>query len=182
VTEGLEANVLNVINLILGGALLVAGRKLFWLFVGAAGFVTGIQLATRFWQGPDLLAIVVGLVVGVIFALLAIFLQALVIGIAGFLIGGYVLTVLATMLGMDLTGIITWVVYLVGGVLGVLLVSFLFDWALITLSSLAGAALVIQAFTPQGAAGGILFFILFLLGVVIQGAVLRYERGAVATG
>ena len=40
---------LNVINLILGGALLVAGRKLFWLFVGAAGFVTGIQLATRFW-------------------------------------------------------------------------------------------------------------------------------------
>lgn len=48
---------LNLINLILGGALLVAGRKLFWLFVGAAGFVTGIQLATRFWQGSDVLAI-----------------------------------------------------------------------------------------------------------------------------
>ena len=74
---------LNLINLVLGSALLIAGRRLFWLFVGAAGFVTGIQLATRFWQGPDILAIIVGLVVGVIFALLAIFLQALVIGIAG---------------------------------------------------------------------------------------------------
>jgi len=86
---------LIVINLILGVALLVAGRKLFWLFVGAAGFVTGIQLATWFWQGPELLAIVIGLVVGVIFALLAIFLQGVAIGIAGFLAGGYILTVLA---------------------------------------------------------------------------------------
>jgi len=47
---------LSVISLILGVALLVAGRKLFWLFVGAAGFVTGMQLATssgkarNYWQ------------------------------------------------------------------------------------------------------------------------------------
>jgi len=167
---------LNVINLILGSALLIAGRKLFWLFVGAAGFVTGIQLATRFWQGPELLAIIVGLVVGVIFALLAIFLQALVIGIAGFLSGGYILTVLAAMLGIEVTGVTTWIVYIIGGLIGLLLVSFLFDWALITLSSLAGASLIIQSFGPQGAMGGLLFFVLFILGVLIQGSILRRER------
>jgi len=177
----LEVKMLGVINLILGGALLLAGRKLFWLFVGAAGFLTGMQLATRFWQGPDLLAIIVGLVIGVIFALLAIFLQALVIGIAGFLIGGYVLTVLATMLSIDVTGVMTWVIYAVGGVSGLILVSFLFDWAIITLSSLAGASLIIQSVFPQGvqsAAGGILFFILFIIGVLIQGSILRRERAA----
>jgi hypothetical protein len=167
---------LNVINLILGGALLVAGRKLFWLFVGAAGFVTGIQLATRFWQGSDILALIVGLVIGVIFALLAIFFQALVIGVAGFLIGAYVLTVLAAMLGIDGGGATTWIIYIVGGVLGLILVSFLFDWALITLSSLAGASLITQAFFPQGATGGILFFVLFIAGVLIQGSILRRER------
>lgn len=171
---------LNVINLILGGALLVAGRKLFWLFVGAAGFVTGIQLATRFWQGSDVLAIVIGLAIGVIFALLAIFLQALAIGIAGFLAGGYILTVLAAMLGIDVTGAVTWIVYIAGGVLGVILVSFLFDWALITLSSLAGAALIVQAFFAEGAVGGLLFFILFLAGVIIQGLIFRRQK-AVAT-
>jgi hypothetical protein len=169
---------LNLINLILGGALLIAGRKLFWLFVGAAGFVTGIQLATRFWQGSDVLVIVAGLVLGVIFALLAIFLQAIVIGIAGFLSGGYILTVLATMLGMDLTGATAWVIYIVGGILGLILVSVLFDWALITLSSLAGASLIVQAFSSEGATGGLIFFILVIVGVAIQGSILRRERVA----
>jgi hypothetical protein len=168
---------LNVINLLLGGALLLAGRKLFWLFVGAAGFVTGIQLATRFWQGPEWLAIVIGLVIGMIFALLAVFLQAALIAIAGFLTGGYVLTVLASMLGLQVSGMTTWIVYVLGGILGVVLVSFLFDWALITLSSLAGAALIVQAFDPQG---GIVFLILFFLGVLIQGTILRRERAAAA--
>jgi len=167
---------LNIINLILGSALLVAGRKLFWLFVGAAGFVTGIQLTTRFWQGSDVLAIIAGLVLGVIFALLAIFLQAMVIGIAGFLSGGYVLTVLVSMLGIDVTGSMTWVIYIIGGVIGLILVSVLFDWALITLSSLAGASLIIQVFSPQGAAGGLLFFILFIAGVILQGSILRREK------
>ncbi|HET9907453.1 MAG TPA: hypothetical protein VFQ23_12445, partial [Anaerolineales bacterium] len=85
----------GLINILLGGALLLAGRKLFWLFVGAIGFVTGLQFATSFWQGPDNLALVFGLIVGVIFALLAVFLQSIAIGIAGFFAGGYVLTALA---------------------------------------------------------------------------------------
>jgi hypothetical protein len=167
---------LSLFNLILGGALLIAGRKLFWLFVGAAGFVTGVQLATRFWQGPDILALIAGLMIGVIFALLAIFPQALVIGIAGFLIGAYVLTVPATMLGMDVTGATTWIIYITGGILGLILVSFLFDWALITLSSLAGASLITQAFFPQGDTGVVIFFVLFIAGVLIQGSILRRER------
>jgi hypothetical protein len=167
---------LNLINLVLGGALLVAGRRLFWLFVGAAGFLTGVQLATRFWQEPNVPSILVGLVVGVLFALLAIFVQALVIGLAGFLIGGYILTVVATMLGIDLAAITTWIVYIVGGLVGLVLVRFLFDWAIITLSSLAGALLIVQGLFPQGNAGGILFLILFVAGVLIQGSILRWQR------
>ncbi|HEX2996121.1 MAG TPA: hypothetical protein VHP14_14950 [Anaerolineales bacterium] len=170
---------LNVVNLILGGALLAAGRKLFWLFVGVAGFVTGIQLATRFWQGSDTLTLVIGLAVGVIFALLAIFLQTIAIGIAGFFAGAYVLTMLAGMLGIG-EGMVFWVVYIVGGILGVILVVFLFDWALITLSSLAGASLIVQAFAPN-AIGGLLFFVLFLAGVLFQGTLLRRGRTVAAS-
>lgn len=168
---------LNLVNIILGGALLVAGRKLFWLFVGAAGFVTGMQLATRFSQSSEGLAIIIGLVIGLIFALLAIFLQRIAIAIAGFLAGGYILTVLAGMLGLD-AGAFVWIVYVIGGIIGVILVSLLFDWALITLSSLAGASLVVQGLFPQNATGGLIFIILFIIGVVIQGSVLRYERQA----
>lgn len=176
VSKFLEVEMLNVIYLLLGSALLLAGRKLFWLFVGAAGFVTGIQLTSRVWQGSDLLAIIVGLVIGVIFALLAIALQGLLIGIAGFLIGIYILGTLVAMLGINLAGPTAWVAYGIGGVIGLILVSFLFDWALITLSSLSGASLIVQAFFPQPAAGGTLFFILFILGILVQGAILRSQR------
>ena len=168
---------LNLVNVILGSALLVAGRKLFWLFVAAAGFVTGMQLATHFTQSSEGLAIMIGLVIGLIFALLAIFLQRIAIAIAGFLAGGYILTALAGMLGMD-TGAFVWIMYVIGGIIGVILVSLLFDWALITLSSLAGASLVIESLFPQNATGRLIFIILFIIGVVIQGSVLRYERQA----
>jgi len=92
---------LNLVNIILGGALLVAGRTLFWLFVGAAGFVTGMQLATRFTQSSEGPAIIIGLVIGLIFALLAIFLQRIAITIAGFLAGGYILTAMRCRSGLD---------------------------------------------------------------------------------
>lgn len=166
---------LNLANVILGGILLVAGRKLFWLFVGAIGFITGMQLASGFAQTSEGLAIIIGLVLGLVFALLAIFLQRIAIAIAGFFAGGYVLTVLAAMLGLDFGGF-GWIIYVIGGILGVILVSLLFDWALITLSSLAGASLVVQGLFPQSGIGGLIFFIIFVIGLVIQGSVLRYER------
>lgn len=166
---------LSVISLILGAALLIAGRKLFWLFVGAAGFIAGMQLATQFWQGPEILAIIIGLVVGVVFALLAIFLQSVAIGVAGFLAGGYILTVLASMIGLD-QGAFSWIIYLIGGIIGVLLVIFLFDWAIITLSSLAGASLITQALVLPSGIGGVIFLALVIVGIVIQGSTMQRER------
>ncbi|MCI0554487.1 MAG: hypothetical protein L0287_26360 [Anaerolineae bacterium] len=165
----------GLINVILGGGLLLAGRKLFWLFVGAIGFVTGLQLASNFWQGPESSAIIFGLIVGVIFALLAIFLQTIAIGIAGFFAGGFTLTALAGMFGVD-TGSIFWIIYVIGGIIGLVVVIYLFDWAIITLSSLAGASLLVQAFLPQGGAGGVIFAVLVIIGVVVQGSVLRSEQ------
>jgi hypothetical protein len=166
---------ISFINVLLGGALILAGRKLFWLFVGAIGFVTGLQLASNFWQGPESLAIIFGLIVGVIFALLAIFLQTIAIGIAGFFAGGFTLTALAGMIGMD-TSATFWIIYVIGGIIGLVVVIYLFDWAIITLSSLAGASLLVQAFVPQGETGGLIFAILVIIGVVVQGSVLRSEQ------
>ncbi|MGZ9167116.1 MAG: hypothetical protein ACXW4U_18250, partial [Anaerolineales bacterium] len=102
-------------------------------------------------------------------------LQRMAIAIAGFLAGGYILTALAGMLGLD-AGVFVWIVYVVGGIIGVILISLLFDWALITLSSLAGASLVVQSLFPQNATGGLIFIILFIIGMLIQGSVLRDER------
>ncbi|HLF75416.1 MAG TPA: hypothetical protein VI524_13760 [Anaerolineales bacterium] len=170
---------LGLVNLILGAALLVAGRKLFWLFVGAAGFITGMQLASGLLQRSEAVAILIGLAVGLVFALLAIFLQRIAIAIAGFLAGGYILTALAGMLRLE-GGFVFWILYVIGGIIGLILVSLLFDWALISLSSLAGASLIVQGLFAESPAGGLIFFIILIIGVVIQGSVLRQERRAAA--
>ena len=167
---------LGPINAILGGALLIAGRKLFWLFISVLGFITGIQLTTGFINGPEWLTIIIGLIVGFIFALLAIFLQTIAIWVAGFLSGGYVLSILAGMLGFEGGGL-SWVIYIIGGIVGIALVSFLFDWAIITLSSFAGASLVVNAILSNSGSAQLIFIILFIAGIVIQGTLLRREKG-----
>jgi len=163
---------LGILNVVFGGALLLFGRKLFWLFVGALGFVVGIQVATRFFHGSELVTIVAGLVLGIIFALLAIFLESIAIAIAGFLGGGYILLNITALFGLD-KGVATWLAFIIGGIIGLILVSILFDWALIIISSLAGASMVVSGFNFGIATGGLIFLVLLIVGVLIQASELR---------
>jgi hypothetical protein len=164
----------GLVSVLLGAALLFAGRRLFWLFVGALGFIVGIQLAALIPQLSETIVLVVGLVVGVVFSLLAVFLQKLAIGLAGFLAGGFILTTLFARLGVE--SLSNWVVYIIGGLIGIVLVLLLFDWALIIFSSMAGAALLLQSFSTQTPAGVLIFFLLALAGIIIQGGLLLRER------
>lgn len=163
------------INALFGGALLLMGRKFFWLFIGVLGFITGAQFTTTFVDEPEWLVIAIGLVFGLTFALFAAFLQAIAIWVAGFLSGAYVLSALAAMAGFEGSGS-SWVIYVVGGAIGMLLVTFLLDWAIITLSSLAGASLVMGALPFTGINARFIFFILFIFGVLFQGSILRREK------
>lgn len=171
-------SIVSIFDLILGVVLLVAGRRLFWLLVGAIGFVIGVMLATRFFHGSELTVVLAGLVLGIIFALLAVFLESVAIGIAGFLGGGYVLLSIAGMLGLDPNNLMSWVIFAVGGVIGVILVAVLFSWALITISSLAGASMVVTAFGMTAATAGLIFIGLVIAGVLIQGTAMRREDRA----
>src|SRR5208337_3438824 len=169
---------LNFLNAMFGGALLVAGRKLFWLFVGVIGFLIGVQVATRFFHGSDLMTIIAGLGLGVIFAVLAIFVETLAIGIAGFLGGGYILLSFAGFFGLD-KGIIAWIIFIVGGVIGAALIAALLDWALIIISSLAGSSMIINAFHFGRSMAALIFIVLLFIGIAVQASVLSSEkRGA----
>jgi len=156
---------LYIINLILDVGLLVAGRRLFWLFVAAAGFFTGVELTTRFFHGAEGLSIVVGIVVGILFAILAMALQRIAIGIAGFLLGGGAFLSLATSFGIARG---EWIIYIVGGVIGVVLLSMFFDWALIGISSFAGASMLVRTLALEKPVAGLAFLVLLLAGLAIQ--------------
>jgi hypothetical protein len=160
-------------NIIAGGALLLFGRRLFWLFVAAVGFVVGARLAADVFSGePEWLIMVIALGVGIIGALVSIFLQRLVVGIAGFLAGGYVLYLLAFGLEQEA---LAWIAFFVGGVVGAILVMAVFDWALIILSSLTGATVIAQNVSLDRPASALLFVVLLVLGIVVQARQLPRE-------
>lgn len=166
---------LTVVNLILGAGLLLAGRKLFWLFVAAVGFLAGAQLALRSWDGSEWTALMVGLVLGLIFAVLALFFKSLAIGVAGFIGGGTALLSLAGVVGMD-SGLMAWIAFFVGGILGIVLLTWLVDWALILLSSLGGGLIIVRSLGMQDMVGFIALIVLAIVGIAIQARVMKEEK------
>ena len=90
-----------IILALLGAALLAFGRKLFWLLVAVIGFVVSFYLSSQFFgDQPGWLILVIALVAGGLGAVLALFLQQLALGLAGFLGGGC--------LALPLTAFVGW--------------------------------------------------------------------------
>jgi len=165
-----------ILRVLVGAALLTLGRKLFWLFVAGIGFVAAITLATRLLHNqPEWLIIVLALFAGLIGALLAVFLERLAIGIAGFLAGGYFALSLVEALGFQV-GPVSWLPFVIGGILGAILVITLFDWALILLSSLTGASLIAQSLPLAPPIRILLFAIVLIVGIVIQASLMAGEQ------
>jgi len=156
----------TVAVVLVGALLLLFGRKLFWLFVGAAGFVAGVQLARDILAPqPDWVVLAAGVAAGLLGALLAVVVERIAVAAAGFLIGGYLLASLAGAGGYADVAAIAWVV---GGLVGALLVSLVLDPALIVLSSLAGAALVTQGLALGAGVAPWAFAAALALGLLVQ--------------
>src|SRR3954454_15552467 len=81
-----------VIAIGVGAALLLAGRKLFWFFVAAVGFVAAMEFATRYFGcEPRDTVLLASLVAGIIGAVLAVFVQKLAVSLAGAATGAFLL-------------------------------------------------------------------------------------------
>ncbi|MBI1881882.1 MAG: hypothetical protein HYR94_27220, partial [Chloroflexi bacterium] len=158
----------QIVSILVGIAVLIAGRRLFWLFVGAVGFVVGLSLAFQLLTDqPTWVILVAASILGLIGIVAAIFVQTAAVGIAGFLIGGYALVWLLQRFGLAL-GEWGWLIYIIAGILGAILALYLFETALVILSSLAGATLIVQATHFDALVTAILFIILLVAGILIQ--------------
>ena len=167
---------MQVVNVLVGAGLLFFGRRAFWLFVAGAGFVAGLSLANRILQGPEAIGVIIGIGIGLLAALLAVFVQRFAISLAGFLVGGYIALQILPMLNLEGSWWTTVLTFIIGGVIGVILVGVFLDWALISLSSLAGGVLITEALNLSGGLAPVIFVVLVVLGVVFQARELRQGR------
>ena len=168
--------ILNAVGVFAALMLLFFGRKLFWLFVGIAGFLYGSGIVVQYFPAPSwLLSIVVGTVCGTVCAMIAPYFQRVLVAVAGFIAGSYALLWLfGWWAPSDLSG--TGIVFLAGGILGFLLVWWLLGWWApsdlsgtgIVLSALLGAVLFVKAVPFFQGAGPVACLAAFVAGFAVQ--------------
>src|ERR1700758_2267461 len=153
------------VGALIGIVILFFGRKLFWLCVAAVGFLGGVELAPHLVNEPSpLLQLAIALVLGVLGALLAFLLQKIAVAIVGFLAGGKLASAIAAAFFVHYSQYST-IIFVVGGLIGAMLLLFLFDWALIVVSSLIGAHLIQNAIVLPPSGSTIVFLGLAIVGM-----------------
>lgn len=161
-------------RIVSGLLLLFLGRRLFWLFVGLLGFISGMTFAARFFfNQPERFLLLIAFGCGLIGVVLALFLQKLAIAIAGFLAGAFFATTLMEAVSWSVAPLIP---ALIGGVIGAILLSVLFDWALVFLSSATGAILIARSLPLEQPFSALAFVVLLILGIIFQARLLSPAR------
>jgi hypothetical protein len=169
-----------IVSALIGVVILFFGRRLFWLCIAAVGFAAGMELGPHLVHEPTpMLALSIALLLGFVGALLAMFLQKIAIAVAGFLAGGKLAVAVAGAFFAQYAHYYG-LTFIIGGVVGAVLLLMLFDWALIFLSSVVGAHLIQSAVVLPATGNALLFVILVLIGVVVQAGALRRTRTATA--
>ena len=168
-----------IFSVLIGVVVLFFGRKLFWLCVAAIGFAAGVELAPRLVQEPSVLvSLTIALLLGIIGALLALFLQKIAIAVLGFLAGGKLAGAIAAAFFVHYAQHSA-IIFVIGGIIGAILLLALFDWALIVVSSLIGAHLIQSAIVLPASGSTIVFIGLAVIGILVQAASLRGSRATI---
>jgi hypothetical protein len=162
----------HIFQLIFALGLLLLGRKLYWAFVGAVGFIAVTELVmANFSAQPDWLVLVIGLAAGILGAILAIFVRMAGISLAGLLGGAYVFLMISR-LGSITNPALKWILIGIGAIAGLLLVLMLFDWALILISSLTGAFMLARFVPIPTPLNWLLIGVLLAVGILVQTKIL----------
>jgi hypothetical protein len=164
------------LRLFLGAMLMIQGRKLYWLFMAGIGFFVTFTLLDPTYS--DQTARIISIIVAFLGALLAIFLQRLAIFVGGFLGGGYLLMVLFELFGGPFAFVsLNPYLFLIGGIVGALIVSSAFDGALIFFSSVLGASMVVQSMNLIPLWQFVAVPLGSVIGMGLQALIMRNEEG-----
>ena len=158
---------------VIAGILLFLGRELNFLFAGATAAFIGLRLTPLlpsqwpWWSDYAFMA-----ALAIIAIALTLSSERLGYFLSGFLAGGYFLIELYQ------PGVLTFPLqlFILGGILGSLLIGFFKDWALILVTCLIGAYYVTNLFRLSYTAQILVASGLFLIGMLTQLILLRMEK------
>ncbi len=159
---------ISLIHVVAGILLIAGGRRFFWFFVAAIGFITGFTFADQILNVDSItVALAAGIILGIIGIFIAISMQSLAIFMAGFLAGSYIAYKILIFFELIPHGVF-WITCIAGGIAGIVLLFFLFDWVLIALSSIVGSLVIVNTFALDPRIETAIVIILTLSGIFIQ--------------
>jgi hypothetical protein len=158
----------------IGFLILLAGRPAYAIFTGGLGLLLGVFLSTHLYAVPsnwNILAL--PLLFAAFGALMAFIFKRWTVRVAGFFVGGFLATNLPIALGATDVGV-SWMLYVIVGVISVLFLFLLFDIALTLLSCLFGISLILQNLSFGALDNVTMFIVLMAFGLIAQFLLLNY--------
>lgn len=161
----------------IGAISLFFGRRMYWVYVGVAGFLIGLTLGPHlfFNNVPEVWQPLLTLLIALVFAGLSLLLNKVMIAVSG-AVGLGVFMFLLTDAYLPEWAVLT--VTIVAAIAGILASWFIFDWALMIFSSIAGASLLTSGFIsiiPRTSGADLLIFLfVFLIGFTFQ--IIKWTR------
>jgi hypothetical protein len=178
----LENWILPLILFLGGLAVAFAGRRLLTLAIAFAGFLLFYNIVEFFLpeQGgwTQLIIAVIG---GAIGAWLAIKFLKIFLYVMGFIFIGYATWALAGFFGVE-SPLVLIVVYIIGGLIGLGLVRFMFDTAIVIITALGGAAAasygaqLLFNIQSTGQVWAIIFLVVGLAGAIVQWGIVKGKK------
>lgn len=163
-------------TIVLGLIVLILGRKLYWLFIGAVGFIAGLYIARySFYGTPGWAMLLIGLASGIAGVILAVCLQRIAVILSGFFAGGYLMLSLVYSMKWHMS-LVPWLFFMLGGILGAVATAAIFDWALIILSSLTGATMIVNALPLKPFASILILAVLIFTGFSAQAVLMLKDH------
>jgi hypothetical protein len=164
-----------IVRGVIGGILLFLGHELNFLFAGAMAALIGVRLTPLLpsqWPWWVDYAFIIGL--GVIAAVVVLLNERLGYFISGFLAGGLLLV---EYFSPD-TLTVPWLPFVIGGVIGTLIIGIFTDWALILVTSAIGASYLLNLFVLNPTLEILIGAGLFIVGALTQVVIMQSQRHA----
>lgn len=158
---------------VLGGILLFLGRELNFLLAAGMAALIGLRLTPQLppqWPAWSDYAFMGGL--ALIAAAVTIVKERFGYFLSGFLTGGYFLV------EYFLPGVLSlpWLLFIVGGVIGSLILGLFTEWALMIVTCLIGAYYVTALLTLSPTAEILVAAGLFVVGAITQALIMRAQK------
>lgn len=165
---------MQVIRAVIGGIFLFLGRELNFFFAAAMAALIGLRLTPLLPQEwPDWGEYVFMLGLAVVAAAIVIARERLGYFISGFLVGSYFLVEYYE------PGVLTLPLlpFLVGGVIGAIIIGIFTEWALMVVSCLVGAYFITNMFELSPTAETLVGAGLFIIGALTQVILRQMQSG-----